>query len=44
MRRLGLSYLENDVITDNGVTFDSVIYVITRSDWAGSERAEHLGR
>src|SRR6185312_351001 len=39
MRRLGLTYLENDVITDNGVTFDSVIYAITRSQWA-----EHLGR
>jgi len=38
MRRLGLTYLENDVITDNGVTFDSVIYAITRSQWA-----EHLG-
>ena len=34
MRRLGLTYLENDVITDNGVTFDSVIYAVTRSEWA----------
>jgi RimJ/RimL family protein N-acetyltransferase len=34
MRRLGLSYLENDVIVDNGVSFDSVIYAITRSQWA----------
>ena len=34
MRRLGLTYLENDVITDNGVTFDSVIYAITKSQWA----------
>jgi RimJ/RimL family protein N-acetyltransferase len=41
MRRLGLTYLENDVITDNGVTFDSVIYAITRADWT-SQRAEHL--
>jgi RimJ/RimL family protein N-acetyltransferase len=38
MRRLGLTYLENDVITDNGMTFDSVIYAITRSEWA-----ENLG-
>jgi RimJ/RimL family protein N-acetyltransferase len=34
MRRLGLTYLENDVITDNGVTFDSVIYAITAAEWA----------
>jgi RimJ/RimL family protein N-acetyltransferase len=39
MRRLGLTYLENDVIVDNGVAFDSVIYAITRSQWA-----EGLGR
>jgi RimJ/RimL family protein N-acetyltransferase len=39
MRRLGLTYLENDVIVDNGVTFDSVIYAITRSQWS-----EGLGR
>ena len=40
MRRLGLTFLERDVITDNGVTFeDSVIYAITRSQWA-----EGLGR
>jgi RimJ/RimL family protein N-acetyltransferase len=39
MRRLGLTYLENDVIVDNGVTFDSVIYAITRAQWA-----EGLGR
>jgi RimJ/RimL family protein N-acetyltransferase len=39
MRRLGLTYVENDVIVDNGVSFDSVIYAITRSQWA-----EGLGR
>ena len=35
MRRLGLTYLENDLIVDNGVAFDSVIYAITRSRWLG---------
>ena len=39
MRRLGLTYLEDDVITDNGVTFDSVIYALTRARWA-----EQFGR
>ena len=34
MRRLGLTYLENDVIVDNGHAFDSVIYVITREQWS----------
>ena len=39
MRRLGLTYLENDVIVDNGQAFDSVIYVITREQWSV---AQHL--
>lgn len=39
MRRLGLTFLENDTIVDNGVEFDAVVYAITRSQWT-----EHLGR
>jgi RimJ/RimL family protein N-acetyltransferase len=37
MRRLGLTYLENDVITDNGVTFDSVVWAITRAEWEAAQ-------
>jgi RimJ/RimL family protein N-acetyltransferase len=39
MRRLGLTFLENDRIRDSGVWFDAVVYAITRSQWA-----ENLGR
>ena len=39
MRRLGLTFLENDRIQDNGMWFDAVVYALTRSEWA-----EHLGR
>jgi RimJ/RimL family protein N-acetyltransferase len=34
MRRLGLSFLENDRIQDNGTWFDAVVYAITRAEWA----------
>lgn len=34
MRRLGLSFLENDRIQDNGTWFDAVVYTITRDEWA----------
>jgi RimJ/RimL family protein N-acetyltransferase len=34
MRRLGLSFLENDRIEDNGTWFDAVVYAITREEWA----------
>jgi RimJ/RimL family protein N-acetyltransferase len=37
MRRLGLTYLEDDVITDNGVTFDSVIWAVTRAEWEAAQ-------
>ena len=33
MRRLGLTFLETDRITDNGVTFDAVVYAITADEW-----------
>ncbi|HZB48615.1 MAG TPA: GNAT family N-acetyltransferase [Mycobacteriales bacterium] len=33
MRRLGLTFLENDRITDNGQTFDAVVYAITAAEW-----------
>src|SRR5512132_984107 len=39
MRRLGLTFLENDRITDNGETFDAVVYVITADDWRGRRAA-----
>jgi RimJ/RimL family protein N-acetyltransferase len=54
MRRLGLTFLENDRIQDNGVWFDAVVYAITAAEWtrseearseeARSEGAEHLRR
>ena len=34
MRRLGLTYLENDRIRDGGVWFDTLVYAITRAEWA----------
>ena len=34
MRRLGLTFLENDRIEDNGTWFDAVVYAITREQWA----------
>ncbi len=34
MRRLGLRFLENDRIQDNGTWFDAVVYAITASEWA----------
>ena len=43
MRRLGLTFLENDRIQDNGVWFDAVVYAITRSEWAEGLRREPLG-
>lgn len=33
MKRLGLTFLENDQITDNGETFDAVVYAITAEEW-----------
>jgi len=33
MRRLGLTFLETDQITDNGETFDAVVYAITAAQW-----------
>ena len=33
MRRLGLTFLERDRITDNGETFDAVVYAITAGEW-----------
>jgi RimJ/RimL family protein N-acetyltransferase len=33
MRRLGLTFLESDRITDNGETFDAVVYAITAAEW-----------
>jgi RimJ/RimL family protein N-acetyltransferase len=33
MRRLGLTFLETDQITDNGETFDAVVYAITAEEW-----------
>ena len=33
MRRLGLTFLENDRIEDNGTWFDAVVYAITRPEW-----------
>ena len=33
MRRLGLTFLETDRITDNGETFDAVVYAITAEEW-----------
>ncbi|HEV7653827.1 MAG TPA: GNAT family N-acetyltransferase [Mycobacteriales bacterium] len=35
MRRLGLRFLENDRIEDNGTWFDAVVYVVTRAEWTG---------
>lgn len=35
MRRLGLTFLEEAVITDNGVTFDAVVHAITAAEWRG---------
>jgi RimJ/RimL family protein N-acetyltransferase len=36
MRRLGLTFLENDRIQDNGVWFDAVVHVLTRDQWAAT--------
>jgi RimJ/RimL family protein N-acetyltransferase len=33
MRRLGLTFLENDRIQDGGTWFDAVVYAITRDEW-----------
>lgn len=33
MKRLGLTYLEDDRIEDNGEFFDAVVYAITRAEW-----------
>ena len=33
MRRLGLTFLENDRIEDNGTWFDAVVYAMTREEW-----------
>lgn len=33
MRRLGLTFLETDRITDNGMTFDAVVWQITAERW-----------
>lgn len=33
MRRLGLTFLENDRITDNGMVFDAVVWCITAEQW-----------
>jgi RimJ/RimL family protein N-acetyltransferase len=33
MRRLGMTFLETDRITDNGETFDAVVYAITAEQW-----------
>ena len=36
MRRLGLTFLENDRIEDNGTWFDAVVYAIPREEWAAA--------
>jgi RimJ/RimL family protein N-acetyltransferase len=36
MRRLGLTFLENDRIQDNGVWFDAIVHAITRDRWASA--------
>ena len=33
MRRLGMTFLERDRVTDSGVTFDAVVYALTRAEW-----------
>jgi RimJ/RimL family protein N-acetyltransferase len=33
MRRLGLTFLENDRIKDNDEWFDAVVYAMTRAEW-----------
>ena len=34
MRRLGLRFLENDRVEDNGTWIDAVVYAMTREEWA----------
>jgi RimJ/RimL family protein N-acetyltransferase len=36
MRRLGLTFLENDRIQDGGTWFDAVVHAITRADWTAA--------
>ncbi len=38
MARLGLTFLETDRITDNGETFDAVVYAITADQWRSRRR------
>lgn len=40
MRRLGLTFLENDRITDNGEVFDAVVHAITAAEWRARRRGE----
>jgi RimJ/RimL family protein N-acetyltransferase len=39
MKRLGLTFLETDQITDNGETFDAVVYAITAAQWRARQAA-----
>jgi len=39
MRRLGLTFLENDQITDNGQIFDAVVYAVTAAEWRARRAA-----
>lgn len=39
MRRLGLTFLEHDRITDNGETFDVLVHAITAAAWRADRGA-----
>ncbi len=37
MKRLGLSFVEDTEIVDDGLTFDGVLYALTSDQWADQE-------
>ena len=37
MKRLGMSFVENTEIVDDGMTFDGVLYAITSDQWADQQ-------
>ncbi len=37
MKRLGMSFVENTVIVDDGTTFDGVLYAMTSHQWADQQ-------
>lgn len=37
MKRLGMSFVENSVIVDDGMTFDGVLYAMASHQWAGHQ-------